>query len=45
MASDNEIIRHNMARLINAFASLAEGNSCHWWLDIIISLCINIAST
>lgn len=27
MASDNEIIRHNMARLINAFASLAEGNS------------------
>lgn len=25
MRSDNEIIRHNMARLINAFASLAEG--------------------
>uniref|UniRef100_A0A674MY74 LisH domain-containing protein ARMC9 n=1 Tax=Takifugu rubripes TaxID=31033 RepID=A0A674MY74_TAKRU len=27
MASDNEIIRHNMARLLNAFASLAEGRA------------------
>uniref|UniRef100_H3D3R0 LisH domain-containing protein ARMC9 n=1 Tax=Tetraodon nigroviridis TaxID=99883 RepID=H3D3R0_TETNG len=45
MRSDNEIIRHNMARLINAFASLAEGRAYLSQIPILLNLLTDTLKT
>eukprot|EP00066_Takifugu_rubripes_P024011 XP_011613277.1 PREDICTED: lisH domain-containing protein ARMC9 isoform X2 [Takifugu rubripes] len=45
MASDNEIIRHNMARLLNAFASLAEGRAYLSQIPILLKLLTDTLKT